>query len=146
MIDLRFKKLTTLKGQHIRNICSGDFDCSDNKLISLKGSPRIVKGDFDCSMNNLTTLKGMPIIIDGVFDCSFNNLISLKYLSKSTKQLICSYNNLTELPILPVSLEYIECRGNKLPYNNYDGWNIEEIKKDVIKRHRQKKLKRILND
>jgi hypothetical protein len=38
-IPLKFGELT------------GDFDCSDNKLISLEGAPKLVNGYFYCSYN-----------------------------------------------------------------------------------------------
>jgi len=36
------------------------FDCSNNNLISLEGSPNITTGGFWCNNNNLTSLKGAP--------------------------------------------------------------------------------------
>jgi hypothetical protein len=34
---------------------TGNFDCSENKLTTLKGAPLSVGGKFDCSYNQLTT-------------------------------------------------------------------------------------------
>ena len=44
-----------------------------------------IDGYFDCSDNKLTTLKGCPYLIDGFFDCSNNELIS--FLLSPTKLL-----------------------------------------------------------
>jgi hypothetical protein len=57
---------------------TGFFDCSNNKLISLSGSPKQVDGNFNCNNNYLTNLKGSPKQVDGDFDCSWNKLTSLK--------------------------------------------------------------------
>ena len=56
----------------------GGFDCSYNKLVSLKGCPSKVDGDFDCSRNNLVSLKGCPKEVRGFFECSWNELESLE--------------------------------------------------------------------
>ena len=66
-LPLRFNKVT------------GCFDCGDNKLTTLKGSPKWVGGYFNCSSNQLTnnlcdteigayfytTLKQDGLIFDG---------------------------------------------------------------------------------
>ena len=57
---------------------SGDFDCYNNQLRTLEGSPRGVGGDFDCYNNQLRTLEGAPRKVDGMFSCSYNPLISLE--------------------------------------------------------------------
>ena len=57
---------------------TGDFDCSDLGLTSLKGSPSLVDGDFDCSNNKLTSLKDAPMKVGGNFYSSNNPLTSSK--------------------------------------------------------------------
>jgi hypothetical protein len=69
-------KLTSLQG--VPKIVKGDFLCFGNKITSLQGVPNCIKGYFDCSSNNLTTLEGSPDSVEGYFDCSFNNITSLK--------------------------------------------------------------------
>ena len=59
----------------------GYFSCSNNKLISLKGAPRIVNGDFYCDDNNLKSFKGIPEIVNGDVNCTNNNLKSLDGLN-----------------------------------------------------------------
>ena len=55
----------------------GHFNCNDNKLITLEGSPREV-GYFNCSYNQLTTLEGSPREVTGNFYCNNNQLITLE--------------------------------------------------------------------
>jgi len=48
----------------------GNFDCTRNKLTSLKGSPRKVGGDFVCMENPLISLEGCPDEVGGVYNIS----------------------------------------------------------------------------
>lgn len=73
---------------------SGIFDCSNNYLETLEGSPKEINSDFICSKNNLTTLEGSSAKVKGSFDCSNNNLESLR-------------GNLKEVG------EYFNCSGNE---------------------------------
>lgn len=74
-------------------VVQGNFDCSMNRLKSLKGAPRIVHGHFDCVINKLATLEGAPREVDGDFDCSNNSLISLKGAPKEISgDFICRKN------------------------------------------------------
>lgn len=74
-------------------VVQGNFDCSMNRLKSLRGAPRIVHGHFDCVINKLTTLEGAPREVDGDFDCSNNSLISLKGAPKEISgDFICRKN------------------------------------------------------
>ena len=54
------------------NKVTGDFYCYENRLTSLKGSPKWVGGSFHCGHNQLTDLKGSPKQVDGRFNCSGN--------------------------------------------------------------------------
>ena len=46
---------------------TGDFDCSENQLLSLKGAPQEVDGRFDCSHNpNLHSLDGIGEVGGGI--------------------------------------------------------------------------------
>ena len=60
------------------NKIKGNFDCSDNRLISLEGCPKEIKHDFFCNNNILKSLKGGPAIVYGCFDCGNNKLTSLE--------------------------------------------------------------------
>jgi hypothetical protein len=49
----------------------GDFNCSNNRILSLYGCPKYVQGDFNCSNNELTHLKWLPDV-GGDIDISKN--------------------------------------------------------------------------
>ena len=53
------------------------FDCSDNRLQSLEGSPVYVAGEFDCGSNWLPSLVGGPEYVGGDYICSGNSLTDL---------------------------------------------------------------------
>jgi hypothetical protein len=59
----------------------GYFNCNENNLSSLGGSPKYVGDIFCCDHNKLTNLIGLPEKIDGMFNCYYNKLISLDGLS-----------------------------------------------------------------
>ena len=64
------------------NKVSGYFDCFDNKLTTLKGSPKYITDGFDCSDNKLTSLEFGPIEVSGDFHCDENRLTSLEFSPK----------------------------------------------------------------
>lgn len=77
------------------NEIKGNFDISDNQLISLQGCPNIVKGDFLAFKNRLASLKGAPKKVSGNFIVLKNNLMSLKDAPSMVEEdFICSYNPL----------------------------------------------------
>ncbi len=98
---------------------TGSFDCSENKLVSLEGSPIFVGVDFKCDNNQLTTmdhcptkvgrdiwcyynklksLEGCPTEVSGNFFCGNNQISSLKGCpTKVGGNFACSYNLLTSL-------------------------------------------------
>ena len=74
--DCHNQKLTTLEGSP--SYVGGNFNCNDNKIPSLEGGPKEVGGTFWARYNKLTSLKGSPIRV-GAFDCSHNEkLLSLE--------------------------------------------------------------------
>ena len=58
----------------IFNRVTGYFLCDDNKLTSLKGSPRWIGGYFDCDCNRLTSLEFSPDYVGSYFSCELNDL------------------------------------------------------------------------
>jgi hypothetical protein len=56
------------------NKVTGWFECGDNKLTTLKGSPRWVGSWFSCENNDLTSLEFSPDYVGGSFDCIWNKL------------------------------------------------------------------------
>ena len=75
--NVRIRGITDLRKLGIEEV-TGFFDCSNNSLTSLEGSPIIVGGFFYCYNNNLTSLEGAPATFNGWFNCSFNSLTSLE--------------------------------------------------------------------
>jgi hypothetical protein len=64
-VDIMGMEITEFPFQF--GIIYGDFDCSNNKLTSLKNCPRHVRGNFCCYNNyNLSSIKELlEIRIDG---------------------------------------------------------------------------------
>ena len=54
-------------------IVEGDFDCSENDLLSLKGSPKKVGGSYFCSFNKLKDLVGASKEVGRKFFCGNND-------------------------------------------------------------------------
>jgi hypothetical protein len=98
------------------NKVGGTFDCSDNNLTSLKGSPKEVGVNFYCYKNNLTSLKDSPTEIRGDFFCDQNSLTSLEHGPELVGyDYDCAANYLTDLKGAPRKIGYVfDCRDNKL--------------------------------
>lgn len=131
-VNLKKRGLTRLP-LHFNKI-EGYFDCSENNLISLEGSPKEVAGFFDCSSNQLTSLIGAPkktlsikcqdnalTSLEGVPQnmqfclCSNNQINTLKGLPSDFKgALYINNNQLTNLKYLPENLEVLEANSNKI--------------------------------
>lgn len=75
-VDISFKELEEIPVSF--GIVKGDFNCSNNRLISLKGAPMQVGVSFFCHQNRLTSLEGSPKTIGKAFVCSHNELTTLK--------------------------------------------------------------------
>ena len=83
----------------------GNFDCRNNNLETLEGSPTSVSSSFSCSNNQLTTLVGGPTSVDGDFYCHNNQLTTLDGSPTSVSvDFNCSYNQLTTLEGSPTSV------------------------------------------
>lgn len=111
-IDLANSNLEIIPIQF--HVIKGYFDCSGNKLISLKGCPKYIDGSFYCNNNQLLNLEGGPETVTEHYDCNDNALISLKGLAKNIgKDFTCGNNKLTKLEYLPH-----EIKGNLSIDNN----------------------------
>ena len=75
------------------NKINGYFDCCNNYLTSLEGSPVEVNGDFSCSYNKLKSFEYVPKIIRGGFICSYNNIKSFEYFPSFVKGYFGCYDN-----------------------------------------------------
>ena len=95
---------------------SGSFDCFNNELRTLFGSPETVWGSFDCRLNSLQTLEGAPRTVGGQFNCSVNSLGSLEGAPRTVGGSFDCYNNsLRTLVGAPETVgEDFECRLNDL--------------------------------
>ena len=98
------------------NKVGGTFDCSDNNLTSLKGSPKWVGGSFYCNDNDLGDLKHAPEYIGEHFHCGNNKLTDLKGGPKYVgRDYYCDNNKLTSLSGSPKSVGgRFDCTDNKL--------------------------------
>lgn len=93
--------ITSLNG--IQHIVFDTFSCTNNPLISLEGSPEIIKKDFGIYKCKVNSLIGGPIQVGGNYDCRENPLTSLEGLSKTINgNLYLTYDR--ELPLLRIML------------------------------------------
>ena len=93
-LPLKFKKI------------DGSFDCSNNLLFNLDGSPEIVKFNFSCGNNDINSLKGGPKIVERDFSCVNNQLTSLEGCPEVIGGgLYCSNNKITSFEGLPEFFE-----------------------------------------
>jgi len=118
--DLEHKRLKQLP-LRFGNM-TGNFNCFDNDLTSLEGSPTIIGGDFYCSINMLTSLEGSPTSVGGNFRCGYNGLTSLVGAPTAVGgSFYCDENQLTTLEGAPVTIGGdLICSYNKL-ISTYSG-------------------------
>ena len=97
--DCSNNELTSLEGSPNKvGEVGGDFYCYNNKLTNLEGSPSEVGGHFYCQGNELTSLEGSPGEVGGYFSCYSNKLESLEGISKYvSKQIDCENNHLRDV-------------------------------------------------
>ena len=110
--DCSSNKLTSLKGTPRE--CQ-EFDCSKNQLTTLEHGPRIVHKFYNCSKNNLTTLKGAPEKVYLTFSCQENQLTSLEYLSEGMQNILCADNQISDMKACPSLSGNLDMRFNPLP-------------------------------
>ena len=125
--DLGLKSLKGVPQEVGRN-----FNCSWNKLTSLEGAPQEVGRNFNCNGNHLATLKGAPKKVGGGFWCYINRLISLEGAPQTVgKYFDCSYNQLTSLKGAPKTVDgNFDCHKN---FNLHSLEGIGEVKGKIIK-------------
>ncbi len=93
---------------------SGDFDCYDNQLTSLKDCPERVGGGFYCYHNKLSSLEECPEKVGGDFNCSYNQLTSLEGCPETIGGgFYCHFNQLTSLEGCP-DARNIYCGNNQI--------------------------------
>jgi len=64
------------------NKVNGYFNCSFNKLTTLKGCPKIITDDFNCNRNKINNLEYGPEIIGGDYYILKNNLYRIDHYPK----------------------------------------------------------------
>ena len=103
------------------------FDCDNNKLTSLEGSPQTIGWSFHCSNNQLTSLEGGPQTIGKSFYCRNNRLTSLEGSPQTVgRSFDCSNNKLTSLQGLPK-----EISGDLWCYRNAKQFTEMDIPKET---------------
>jgi hypothetical protein len=78
-VDLAYKNLNKFPDYIQFDIISGNFTCSNNGLITLKGGPKLVLGSFVCRDNQLSSLEHAPYYVTGEF-YSYNNACKFMYI------------------------------------------------------------------
>lgn len=108
-------RLRDFKGIRFGSV-SGNFNCSDNFIRSLDGSPRTVEGNFVCLNNFLKTLEGGPDFVRGNFVCSMNSLETLEGSPSFVGgNFGCKGNELRDLKGSPPVVEgHFDCTGNAI--------------------------------
>ncbi len=80
------------------NQINGNFSITNNALVSLYGCPNIVDGAFNCSQNKLKSLKWGPVGGMSSYFCDLNELIDLEGCAQEIgSHFMCSDNFLTSL-------------------------------------------------
>ena len=110
--DCYNEDLTSLKGSPYKVMAW--FKCSDNKLTDLEYAPQIVFGNFSCARNAIKTLKGGPQEVNGDYVCANNKLTSLEGSPrKVVGDFNASFNNLKSLKGAPNEIGgFFTCEGN----------------------------------
>ena len=95
-VNLYSKELTKLPIKFGR--VTGSFDCDNNYLTSLEGSPYWVGGFLTCADNYLKTLEGGPKVVVKSYYCESNQLINFKGFPEDFDCTICfEYNPVYKL-------------------------------------------------
>lgn len=99
---------------------NGNFNCADNDLTSLEGTPHTVTGIFNCEENKLTSLEGGPTNVGESYFCGGNELTTLKGSPKELYNFDCHDNKLTTLEHCPEIIRRgFNCGENKLTTLKY---------------------------
>ena len=134
-VNLVGKDLTEFPEYIQFGIVKGDFNCSGNGLISLRGCPREVRlGNFLCNHNQLTSLEGVPKKVEKIFDCSNNKLTSLEGAPKEVRwNFDCSRNELTSLEGAPREVgRHFDCSRNSTQFTEEDVRKVCNVKRKII--------------
>lgn len=90
-----------------------------------------VSGKFECNENKLTSLIGSPYEVGGYFSCCDNLLTSLEHCpSEVGEGFYCENNKLTDLDVSSIIGGDLYCGGNEIDPNNYNFYG--EVKGEII--------------
>jgi len=90
-------------------VVAGDFDCTNNLLKSLNGSPQVVGGSFRCSINLLENLAGGPRVVGGNYECIRNRISSTRGVADDVGgKFWCAANLMIFLDCVPSQMESLE--------------------------------------
>ena len=137
-IDCSNLKLNSLEGSP--KIVKGAFTVPNNKLQNLKGGPREVQGDYDCYDCQLDSLEGSPESVGMDFNCFGNNLTSLKGGPKFVHRTFnCSENDiknpLEEVMMYQIKADtYIFDEIGRIEFKDIEKEFNEYIKNTYVKR------------
>lgn len=112
------------------NKVTGNFDCSNNDITSLIGSPKEVGGRFKCSQNRLLNLNYAPIEVGGDFECWNNHIETLDGCPLEIGgNFMCMGNKIKTLDIVSSISGNLDCRDNLIDKENtgFNGWCGGEI-------------------
>ncbi len=118
--DVNLKKMGLSEFPVKFNKITGFFDCSGNRLTTLKRGPVEVGGYFHCDYNKLKSLIYGPVIVGDSFNCSNNYLNSLKYVPRVIPGMFtCSANNLNSFRHLPDFVGCLYATNNRIKTLEY---------------------------
>ena len=120
---------------------SGDFDCYDNQLRTLEGSPRVVGGSFYCFGNPFISLEGAPKVIkdsfyfkNTLFSYNLQSFLNeIDHIEPDEISLLLTHHFFT-----PEVIKKQISKNPDFPYYVSLAWNTEGFKKT------QEELKKIL--
>jgi len=130
-VDVRGDVDLTSRNLHklpiVFNHVTGIFNCSNNRLTTLMGSPKYVGHDFICSLNELPNLVGAPEYIGGNFICSHNLKLNSTYSGNNDIDVKGFMRNINFNCRLPHEImKYKQYHTQILKYQRYfDIWNVD---------------------
>lgn len=88
----------------------GNFNASKNKLSDLTNAPKVVYGEYDVSNNNLISLLGVPKKVK-ILRAAHNKLTSLEHCPNTT-DLIVYNNNILSLKYIHPNVSFLSIMEN----------------------------------
>ena len=120
-VDFSYQQLTELPDLSDVKVLGG-FNCSYNRLQTLKGAPKYVSGNFYCNSNQLQTLEGAPKHIGVFFSCDNNSqLTTLKGLPKYIGGDLCWHDTKVTIEDFYENLLLSDVKGNPMYQDEDEG-------------------------